>query len=61
MESEGQSSLAEIATEARRLMEELDDVPWPQMSALFYSHAYDELRLVLERILDALELERPDA
>ncbi|MEV7631197.1 hypothetical protein AB0N64_02185 [Microbacterium sp. NPDC089318] len=61
MESEEPSSLAEIATQARRLMDELDDVPWPQMSAFFYAHAYDELRLVLERILDALERERPDA
>ncbi|MEJ6556247.1 hypothetical protein PQI51_14570 [Microbacterium esteraromaticum] len=61
MESEEQLSLAEIAIEARRLMDELDEVPWPQMNAFFYAHAYDELRLVLERILDALERERPDA
>lgn len=61
VDPEERASLDEIATEGRRLMDELDDVPWPQMNAFFYAHAYDELRLILERILDALDRERPDA
>lgn len=61
MEPDGTGSLPEIAMEARRLMGTFDAVPWPQMNAFFYMHAYEEFHLLLEQLLDALERECPDS
>lgn len=53
---------AEVVAEVRELLRRLDDVPWPNMDALFYMHGYDELHLAVERLLGVLEREgRPDA
>jgi len=59
---ESAEALAEVVAEVRELVSRLDDVPWPDMDALFYMHGYDELHLALERLLKALAREeRPDA
>lgn len=55
------TSLAAIIAETRQLLRHLDDVPWPQMDMQFYMHGYDELHLALERILEAVAQEHPDA
>lgn len=53
---------ADVVAEVRELLRRLDDVPWPDMDALFYMHGYDELHLAVERLLGVLEREgRPDA
>lgn len=52
-------TLAEVVAEVRELLSRLDDVPWPDMDALFYMHGYDELRLAVESLLDALACEAP--
>ncbi|WP_417374510.1 hypothetical protein [Glutamicibacter protophormiae] len=54
------TSLADILSEIRDLMDNFDGVPWPQMDLFFYMHGYDELRLALDRILDAISREHPD-
>ncbi|MBF0816250.1 hypothetical protein E4U02_07500 [Microbacterium paludicola] len=58
-ESEPELSFDELLAESRELIEDFDSVPWPQMTAMFYQHAYEELRLHLGMILDALESDRP--
>ena len=55
------SSLTDTIAEVRRLLHDLDGVPWPQMDAAFYMHGYDELHLALERLLEAIAREYPDA
>lgn len=56
---ESPGTLAEVVTEVRELLCRLDDVPWPDMDALFYIHGYEELRLALESLLEALACEEP--
>lgn len=55
------ASLAEIIAETRQLLRDLDNVPWPRMDLQFYMHGYDELHLALERLLEAITQECPDA
>lgn len=56
-----EASVADVTAEVRELMQQLDEVPWPDMDLWFYMHGYDELRLALERLLEAVGLEHPDA
>lgn len=42
-------------------MRDFDDVPWPNMDVHFYMHGYDELHLALERLLEAVARDHPDA
>ena len=51
-------SVSEMATECRRLIEAFDDVAPADMDWIFYAHAYEELRLNLGLLLDALERAR---
>lgn len=55
------ASLADVVAEVRELLCDLDEVPWPHMDAQFYMHGYDELHLALDRLLEALAREHPDA
>ena len=45
--------------EARTLIFDLDNTPWPEMDQLFYMQGYDGLRVELEELLNAIE-GRPD-
>lgn len=58
---EDPSSLTDTVAEVRWLLRDLDDVPWPLMDTAFYMHGYDELHLALERLLEAIAREHPDA
>jgi hypothetical protein len=58
---ESPGTLPEVVNEIRELLSRLDDVPWPDMDARFYTHGYDELRLAVERLLEALTREESDA
>lgn len=46
--------------EARVLMFDLDNTPWPQMDHAFYMQGYDGLRIALEDLLDAIEAHPDD-
>ncbi|WP_448711942.1 hypothetical protein [Microbacterium profundi] len=61
MDDKPEASLADVIADVRELMQQLDAVPWPDMDLRFYMHGYDELRLALERLLEAVSLEYPDA
>lgn len=44
---------AEFSTQlARRLLRTIDDTPIPAMDATFYAHYFEELRLIVEDLLD---------
>lgn len=51
----------EAIHEARRLLNDFDDVPLPAMTALFYMNGFQNLRLALEDLLDALDNPRADS
>jgi hypothetical protein len=40
--------------EARGVLADLDDTPWPAMDHMFYMQAYDVLHMHLEELLNAL-------
>jgi len=44
----------EIIEEAIRLLAELDDTPLQQMTALYYRHGFEELRMVVGDLLRIL-------
>lgn len=44
----------EIIDEAIRLLAELDDTPLQQMTALYYQHGFEELRMVVGDLLRIL-------
>ncbi|KRF29466.1 hypothetical protein ASG91_00055 [Phycicoccus sp. Soil802] len=41
--------------EIRQLVAAFDDVPLDQLTPLFYAHAYEELRLGVDQLLDLLQ------
>lgn len=40
--------------EAREVLADLNDTPWPAMDHMFYMQAYDVLHMHLEELLEAL-------
>lgn len=49
-----QTRLESAIAEAKQVAAGYDDTPWPAMDSLFYEQGYNELRIVLEELLDAL-------
>lgn len=56
---EGRLSLRELIADCRRLIDDLDAGQTPASDPLFYQMGYEELRLNLGLLLDALEADPP--
>ena len=47
--------IGDAARDARRCLDDLDDVPWPQMDAFYYQQAAWAMDVVLRELLDAID------
>ncbi|MFD4420225.1 metallophosphoesterase [Agromyces sp. NPDC058484] len=57
----GLTRLNTAIRDAREIVTSYENVPWPEMDALYYTQGYNDLRAVLGELLDALDAPEPDS
>lgn len=50
----GRGSDDEVIAQALQLLADFDNTPLPHMTPLFYQHAYEELRMITQDLLQIL-------